>query len=378
MILHPTRRVALLVCFCCITIFLFVTPAFLHNGSLDIHIWKVGFEALCQGDSLNTSSVEGSESPHSRLLVTASTVNEDTSWVEKELGNEHGLSTRIYVTDNASSDYSVPLNKGHEAMVYLTYIIDEYRDLSDITLFVHAHQFAWHNNDLLNRDMAEMVRRLSPDYVVRNGYINLRCHHDPGCPSHIFPHEPSFDPAYPEAAVIGLAWSELFPGELIPASIAQPCCAQMAMSRENILAVPLQRYVDLRDWLLNTALDDRLSGRVFEYTWQYLWGQKYQYCPLQSVCYCDGYGVCFGGDEQYTTYDTIRRIAEEMDAEAKTSAADELHAGVAFLPKDKLLKFKNRMETQLELWRSHAFFRGEDHRNRAFEAGRLWTAKDDP
>jgi hypothetical protein len=334
-----------------------------------------------QGAARNLSTTYTPEKPGlplSRCLVIASTAEQDTSWVEIQLGNEVGLTKRIYVVDNASSEFTVPLNKGHEAMVYLTYIIDEYDNLSEITLFLHAHQFSWHNNDLLDRDAAELIRRLIPGYVVRNGYVNLRCQHDPGCPAHIFPHEPSPDPAYPEIAVMGPAWTEIFPGELVPTSLAQPCCAQMAVSREAILALTRERYVDLRDWLLQTPLGDELSGRVFEYTWQYLWGQRYEYCPSQSVCYCDGYGICFGGEEHYTAYDTLKHIAENMDTTLKMRALDEVPGSEGTTPRDTLLKSKESIEVRLESWKSSAIMRGTDPRNGVFGVGRPRTAIEAP
>ncbi|KAI4737506.1 hypothetical protein E4T50_12012 [Aureobasidium sp. EXF-12298] len=362
------RHLPLAVCLCCLTILLLMVYITLRDdyANLSAH------GTFLRGTARNVSTTKQSENaklPPSRCLVIASTAEQDTSWVETQLGNEVGLSKRIYVVDNASSEFSVPLNKGHEAMVYLTYIINEYDNLSDITLFLHAHQFSWHNNDLLDRDAAEMIRRLIPGYVIRNGYVNLRCHHEPGCPSHIFPHEPSADPAYPEIAVMG---------ELVPSSLAQPCCAQMAVSRDAILALSRQRYIDLRDWLLQTPLGDELSGRIFEYLWQYIWGHTHEYCPSQSVCYCDGYGVCFGGEEQYATYDTLRHIAENMDNTLKTRAIDEMPDDEGIVPRDTLLRSKESIEERLGSWMSSAIMRGTDPRNRALEAGRPWTATDYP
>jgi hypothetical protein len=75
----------------------------------------------------------------------------------------------------------VPKNKGRESMAYLTYIIDHYNKLADIEIFLHSDQFAWYNNDLLDDDSAKVVKALSDAYVLRVGYLNLRCHHEPGC-----------------------------------------------------------------------------------------------------------------------------------------------------------------------------------------------------
>jgi hypothetical protein len=71
---------------------------------------------------------------------------------------------------------------------------------------------------------------------------------------------------------------------------------------------------------------------VFEYLWQYLWGQRYEYCPSQSICYCDGYGICYGGEEQYATYDTLRHIAEDMDNTSKIRALGEVPDSDGVIP----------------------------------------------
>jgi hypothetical protein len=126
--------------------------------------------------------------------------------------------------------------------------------------------------------------------------------------------------------------------------------------------------------LLQTPLGDELSGRVFEYLWQYLWGQGYEYCPSQSVCYCDGYGICYGGEEQYATFDTLRRITEDMDNTLKIRAIGEVPDSDGVIPRDTLIKSKESIEVRLDSWKSSAIKRGSDPRNRAPEAGRPWPA----
>lgn len=76
-----------------------------------------------------------------------------------------------YTVDDPQTEFAVPVNKGHESMVYLTYIIDHYDTLNDVTMFMHSHQFAWHNNDLLNSDAANIIWRLNLEKVIREGYM---------------------------------------------------------------------------------------------------------------------------------------------------------------------------------------------------------------
>ena len=83
-------------------------------------------------------------SNYTRTLVLASTKEEDTSWVSTELADllaPHGqLSTAIYVVNDKTAPLHPPKNKGHEVMVYLSYIIDFYDELPDVSIFMHAHR----------------------------------------------------------------------------------------------------------------------------------------------------------------------------------------------------------------------------------------------
>jgi hypothetical protein len=263
-----------------------------------------------------------------RTLVIAQLQEEDTSWVNSLVREDIYLSSAIYVVDNTSAPLTVPLNKGHEVMVYLTYIIDHYYSLSDISMFMHAHQITWHNNDFLDSDSAKMVRRLRSQHVLQNGYMNLRCHLDPGCPDHIHPYvgKDSDDILnVPEAAVIGKAWGQLFPGSPVPLVLSQPCCAQFAVSAEQIRKVPLERYLESRHWLLATELDDRLSGRVWEYVWQWLFTGQSEFCPIETTCYCEGYGICFDPSE-YQLYFQIRGEARKLEGEVRELEQNEADA----------------------------------------------------
>ncbi|EDN02531.1 predicted protein [Histoplasma mississippiense (nom. inval.)] len=285
--------------------------------------------------------------PHhtiTRSLVIASILDENTAWASELSSTDPNLTTAIYIVDNPNPNnttskpphLTVPANKGHEAMVYLTYIIDTYHALPDIVIFMHAHDTTWHNNDFLSSS-GQTVQRLRSAKVLRDGYMNLRCHHEPGCPDHIHPTKPtttataattagegetdetqSHDDALniPESAVMGLAWTELFPTTPISRVLSQPCCGQFAVSGSRIRAMPRERYVQFREWLLKTTLDDRLSGRVWEYLWQYVFGGVEEYCPDEYSCYCEGYGVCFGGDEgRYRRYFELRQKSREIERE---------------------------------------------------------------
>ncbi|KAK4982952.1 hypothetical protein LTR66_009020 [Elasticomyces elasticus] len=331
---------------------------------------------------------------YTRTVVLARS-QENTTWLESELSDLFALEEwkhAVYVVDDPRAPFHPPKNKGHEVMVYLSFIIDHYEKLPDLSIFMHAHRFAWHNNELLNTDAAEMLRRLSPERVIREGYMNLRCHWDPGCPDWLHPGALGENLEKQEETLLARSWGELFPLEPIPAVLSQPCCAQFALSRERILALPKSRYVYFRDWLLRSELSDYLSGRVFEYIWHFIFTGRSIVCPAMHACYCDGYGICFGGEKEFDDWFEIRfrmresetRLSEwmyreKMIEEAKTEGRveEEAELVVPELGRDvELRKEIKRLQEELDRRKDRALERGQDARNRAVEAGRQWREGD--
>lgn len=64
-----------------------------------------------------TISEPGPESAFRQEIVVASLSDDDTSWLEKELP---GWGRSVYVVNDKTAKLTVPINKGREAMVYLT------------------------------------------------------------------------------------------------------------------------------------------------------------------------------------------------------------------------------------------------------------------
>jgi hypothetical protein len=336
--------------------------------------------------------VPGTPKPHgsnyTRALVIPRTTAEDVSWIGQE---NLDVIKAIYVVDDPKSELKTPKNKGHEVMVYLTYIIDHYDVLPDISIFMHAHRWSWHNNEVLNNDAAEMIRRLSSEKVIREGFMNMRCHWNPGCPDWIHPGAQD-DMNKQEESFMVQCWAELFPGEACPTLLGQPCCAQFAVSRERIRAVPLLRWSFYRDWLLRTELNDYLSGRIWEYLWQVAFTGEAYVCRDEHECYCDGYGICFDDKPAYDRYFEARGLRSEYQGQLDayrsrirawerfqvsgwTDGVEEMEEPVSC--KDDELRLKvEELDRELEEKRQGAVQRGTDARFRAQIAGRAWEEGD--
>jgi hypothetical protein len=316
----------------------------------------------------------------SRMIVIASTRDEDTSWIQRELP---GVETAIYVVDDPNAHYKVPKNKGHESMVYLTYMIDHYDKLPDVMVFLHAHQTAWHNNDLLGSDAARMIKSLSSPYVLRHGYVNARCHWDPGCPDWMHPFDPSnrTDISKPEERELAAAFAEIFPGRPIPETMATPCCAQFALSKEAVRRVPLDELQRYRDWILKTPLHDVISGRVWEYLWHYVFANSPVVCQRMDICYCDGFGICFGGEKIFNEYMNVRndwrRLRMSLDGWEKETTDNKKHLTEAETwVRTELKRNIDKTSKELEARIKVAAERGKSPEFRAQDSGRTWKEGD--
>jgi len=130
--------------------------------------------------------------------------------------------------------------------------------------------------------------------IIEDGYVNLRCHLEQGC-SEGLELTQKYNPD-DWRYVFNNAWLEQyarwFPGKDTPKTVKVPCCAQFAVSRQKIHEHPIEFYTKVRQWLIDTPLEDSFSGRVMEYFWHVIFGKSSDYCPDPATCYCRLYGRC--------------------------------------------------------------------------------------
>lgn len=318
-----------------------------------------------------------------RAMVVPRVKEDDISWMHEHLPN---LRATIYVANDPDAILHPPKNKGHEVMIYLTFIIDHYDKLADVVLFMHAHRYSHHNSELLDFDAAQLVQRLSDEYVIRQGYVNMRCDSSPGCPEWLHPAVKEEVLSKQEQTVLSQSWQELFPHIPLPEALGQACCAQFALSRARILSIPRSRYIYYRDWIMRTPLSDYISGRIWEYTWQLLFTGRAVFCPTVHVCHCEGFGVCFRGQEDYDDFDALRYTKHQYQSELKTleglqpltetatNMASPARDG-ARLNEGKLLSLNDRikaLDKELTARKKAAIERGDDQR-RQVDGGILST-----
>ena len=255
-------------------------------------------------EDVEEEEAEPEPPPPTKVVVIGKLSHEDTDWVAQELTDWQNA---IYVVDLDPNEVSstglrTKMNKAREAMPYLTYIIDNYPDFPDVIAFIHPHRrgmpMAWHN-DARGNDAVNMLHDLKLGTIMDRGYVNLRCNNEVGCPDEVQPFRDPPDPKkYAEHAfpyIYGHFFNVTFTTmrERIPV-VATQCCAQFAVSKDQLLKLPKHEYERYRTFLEETHYDDATSGRVMEYMWHIIFGRDAVHCENMFECWCAVYGRCFG------------------------------------------------------------------------------------
>lgn len=180
----------------------------------------------------------------------------DLSWI-KEITAD--VDIKIYSTSDPTKIYVTP-NKGMDANMYLRYIIDNYDNLPERTLFVHHHREDWTQDYPLPYYINNLNWGLDDYFNIcaRQYYKNFHEHYN-NSPLKIDQWAKLFDQNW----IFDLPKIKL--EELIFYVGTQFMC-----HKKLILQYPKSYYHRLHSWLLLTSLPDEISGRFFEYLWHYI------------------------------------------------------------------------------------------------------------
>ncbi len=247
--------------------------------------WQASYSNVFR--SYNATAATTSEK--SRAIIAPMLVGEEAShtWIREFEDWEH----HIFTVDDPRANETVAKNKGQEASVYLTYIIEHYFSLPDYMVFVHGKRYEWHTDDPMY-DTSRSIQQLKLDHVEDEGYASLRCAWAPGCPLSIEPDPTVNDGIFGIISEYYFAWEIFFPGVPVPETVAAPCCAQFAVSKAQVLQRPVSDYERYRQWLWDTGLPGGRSGRIMEYMWHVIFGKEAILCPDTEECYCKKFGLC--------------------------------------------------------------------------------------
>lgn len=205
--------------------------------------------------------------------------------------------------DNTTSR-TVHRSLGHcnEVSSYLTYIIQYYDQLPDLSLFFHGHASSWHSGDAV-----EMLSLVNLTYLAQRQYTSFNCKQATSLAREGYNNR---GVEYPQYAAMELHWRDLTAGHLgnttvdtqmeadpaggqhlytvdtMPRLLTHYCCNQFAVTRESIHAYPKSYYTDLYSWCRTTTLKPYWSGRLFEHLLPTMWSKDRSRSTVTDQCSC--------------------------------------------------------------------------------------------
>jgi len=182
----------------------------------------------------------------------------DLIWTKNIVSN---IKLYVYSTTNTQYNY-YSINKGHEANLYLKFIIDNYNNLPSKILFLHDHQTSWHQD--FNSDV--ICNNVNWDFAnyfcvnKRDTYQEIT----KTCPPHARPY-----------TLLTNYWHNIFLDEFnLPDKLVMYGSSQFVVSKDLILRHSRDFYLNCLTWL-NVTLDPlniigNHPAHLFEWTWHYI------------------------------------------------------------------------------------------------------------
>lgn len=211
-------------------------------------------------------------------------------------------------------------NRASEGLAYLSAIIDLYDEeyvnssrMPDVLLFMHAHRSSWHSmpwgQDWQLKRLSSLDdplhHRMTTGFNV--SFMQLGCIELEDQANRVFPtviganhwsprslggrwHE-SFAAHFQQAWIEHLQYA--FESKEMPKYVKAACCASFAVTREAVKSRKKEFYVQLREWVLTTAMEKYWVGVILEFTWHMMFlNGEAVYDPPKEQCLCVLYGIC--------------------------------------------------------------------------------------
>lgn len=231
-------------------------------------------------------------------LVIASVASDNVSWTNELYNRIPNLKVYHYVSDDPTAEFHPPVPKGREALMYFTYLNDEYDSLADINIFIHAEEHPWHLDGPLQQSMLFALSSLDLEQVVQLQYFNLYTSLKGGRPEGYNTTKVVGQTNVAEEPYIAEALRANFGDDVVvPEIFIGPCCSQFAVSKEAIMSRSRDQYRHSMEWLIETNWPDQLTGRVWEHMWPWLFlhdqaadlkTEWRSLCRMYKVCFADG------------------------------------------------------------------------------------------
>lgn len=194
------------------------------------------------------------------INCVVSRYKKDVEWVKK-INNINKF--YIYDKETPGSEYNIPFNKGHEASVYLKYIIDHYEKLTDFTFFIHDDEYAWHHRGSIIDNYNEAIRSKKLYYNINGLTANSMNTVLKNCDDNKWTGD--FLNWYNEYIEKFVPFKTLYLNDYHRTS------AQFLVHKSLITGLPLEFYEKIYEWILTTDYENAKSSRFLEWTWHIMW-----------------------------------------------------------------------------------------------------------
>lgn len=228
------------------------TPEYVINNFFNPIFLEKNIE---NSNKINEYTIEKQKNINTSLVI--SQYNEDFSWTNK-LKNQYKIF--LYQKLNPNNPLNHPINKGQEASVYLKYIIDNYYNLNEYTIFVHAHETSPHHNG----SIADILNNI---YGMKTYYYNLNNYKLGYILTNSWIEE--IKEWYKEYLEPELGDINLY-GDFTYNHMG---CGQFLVHKNTILKRSIIFYKNLYNWIITTDLPNNKTSRFMEWTWHLMWEQ---------------------------------------------------------------------------------------------------------
>ena len=214
--------------------------------------------------NINNTNISNTNIVISRYtnIVISRYTNKNVDFVYK-INNNTNINIMIYDKENSSNLFNIPINKGHEASVYLKYIVDYYDNLTDFTFFIHDTEYSWHHS-------GSIVDKYKEAVISNEKYYNIndKC---------LWGNDKYFNKKTFNTL---LEWYDEYIEEYIPISkvpnnnffiYGYLGSAQFLVHKDLIRNLPNQFYINLYNWIITTNISSFWTSRYLEWTWHVFW-----------------------------------------------------------------------------------------------------------
>lgn len=181
------------------------------------------------------------------------------------------MSEKVLKNLNCTSCPTVE-NKGREATAYLSYIINNYNNLSQYTAFIHGHETAWHQQSPYH-----LIDTILKAKINEYNYISLNILHHPGEDRNwVYDIETNEHHIF---KIFKKYWQENFYSYLgeIPKKFSHDCCGQFIVNKNLILKHPKEAYQKWYDFFFKIDEYEENGNYdysiIFEYIWHIIFGE---------------------------------------------------------------------------------------------------------